>query len=58
MNNFQTIESGKGILKNDYQDTVSEALKRKRKSLKDSKLGISEEDVDNRTQKELGEEND
>lgn len=46
MNQFDSIESGKGILKNDYKDSVSEALKRKREKLAETKLGLIKDDED------------
>jgi len=49
MNDFQTIESGQGMLKNNYGDdddksTLAMALKRRRDKLKDTKLGIDPND--------------
>lgn len=37
MNQFSSIESSEGLLKNDY---VGEALKRKREKLSETKLGL------------------
>jgi hypothetical protein len=48
MNQFQSISSGEGILKNDYGDDqktpLAIALKRRRDKLKDTKLGIDPND--------------
>jgi len=37
MDSFQSIDSGKGILKNDQQDSLGAALKSKRKKLAETK---------------------
>lgn len=43
MNDFQSTGSGQGMLKTDYEgaDALSEALKRKRAKLMETKLGDS-----------------
>lgn len=51
MNEFQSVESGEGLLKPEFAgrpklSPLEEALKRKRKKLKKSLLGENEEIVD------------
>lgn len=44
MNDFQTIESGQGMLKDQYSEdnALEEALRRKRKKLSDTMLNTGE----------------
>jgi hypothetical protein len=45
MNDFATLQSGSGLLKDSYGDSgMAEALKRKRERLKDTRLGSSDEE--------------
>jgi hypothetical protein len=45
VNDFETIQSGSGLLKDSYGDSgMAEALKRKRERLKETRLGDQNED--------------
>ncbi len=49
MNDFQSIQSGQGLLKDDYQESdspITVALKRRRKALGDKVAVPSKEDAD------------
>lgn len=56
MNDFQGIESGKGLLKDNYPSAAHEALKRRSVKQKARIIGLDEEDFDDL--KELDENKD
>lgn len=49
MNDFASTVNASGILQNDY---LGAALKRKREKLKDTKLGVSEDEMSKRMDEE------